>query len=162
MSDYRPISVLPALSKAIETIIRRQINAFLMDRGLPVRFSHSSQHLKIINDLLIATDERIVSLLVLLDFSKAFDSVNHYLLVRSVWLCRTSAIVVKVGRRMVLYQLFQDFCQNRVAKNQKSNFELAFTLRATACKICKSKILTIFYWAETRTKFYLVYIKSTN
>jgi hypothetical protein len=32
------------------------------------------------NDLLIPTDERLVSLLVLLDFFKAFDSVNHHLL----------------------------------------------------------------------------------
>jgi hypothetical protein len=38
MSDYRPISVLPAPSKEIETIMKRQINAFLMDKGL------SSQH----------------------------------------------------------------------------------------------------------------------
>jgi hypothetical protein len=30
--------------------------------------------------LLIATDKKLVSLLVLLDFSKAFDSVNHHLL----------------------------------------------------------------------------------
>jgi small basic protein len=29
--DYRPISVLPALSKAIEIIMKRQINVFLMD-----------------------------------------------------------------------------------------------------------------------------------
>jgi hypothetical protein len=34
MSDYRPISVLPTLSKAIETIIKRQINAFLVEKGL--------------------------------------------------------------------------------------------------------------------------------
>jgi hypothetical protein len=32
------------------------------------------------NDLLIVTDERLVSLLVLLDFYKAFNSVNHHLL----------------------------------------------------------------------------------
>jgi hypothetical protein len=35
---------------------------------------------KITNDFLIANNERLVSLLVLLDFSKAFDSVNHHLL----------------------------------------------------------------------------------
>jgi hypothetical protein len=62
---------------------------------LPVRFSYSSQHFNgsvenYINDLLIATDERLVSLLVLLDFSKAFDSVNH------VPSYRTSSVLQKV------------------------------------------------------------------
>jgi hypothetical protein len=33
MSDYRPISVFPALYKAIEIIMKRQINAFLIDKG---------------------------------------------------------------------------------------------------------------------------------
>jgi hypothetical protein len=34
MSNYRLINVLPALSKAIEIIMKRQINALLMDKGL--------------------------------------------------------------------------------------------------------------------------------
>jgi DhnA family fructose-bisphosphate aldolase class Ia len=34
ISDYTPISVLPALSKAIEIIMKHQINAFLMDKGI--------------------------------------------------------------------------------------------------------------------------------
>jgi hypothetical protein len=34
MSDYRPISLLPALSKAIEIIMKRQISAFLVEKGL--------------------------------------------------------------------------------------------------------------------------------
>jgi hypothetical protein len=86
MSYYRPISVLPAPSKAIEIIMKRQINAFLMDKSLlsdyqsGFRLHHSTSMalLKITNDLLIATDERSVSLLELLDFSKAFDRVNHH------------------------------------------------------------------------------------
>jgi hypothetical protein len=88
MSDYRPISVLPALSKAIEIIMKRQINAFLMDKGLlrdyqpgfRTHHSTSTALLKITNDLLIATDERLVSLLVLLNFCKVFGSVNHHFL----------------------------------------------------------------------------------
>jgi hypothetical protein len=36
--------------------------------------------IEITNDLLIANDERLVSLLVFLDVSKAFESVNHHLL----------------------------------------------------------------------------------
>jgi Reverse transcriptase (RNA-dependent DNA polymerase) len=88
MSDYRPISVLPALSKAIEFIMKRQINSHLANRGLLSNYqsgfreyhSTSTALLKITNDLLMATDKKLVSLLVLLDFSKAFDSVNHHLL----------------------------------------------------------------------------------
>jgi hypothetical protein len=68
-------------SKAIEIIMKRQINAFLMDKGLlgdyqsGFRSHHGTSRalLKITNDLLIATDEGLVSL----DFSRAFDSVNH-------------------------------------------------------------------------------------
>jgi hypothetical protein len=36
--------------------------------------------LKITNDLLLASEEKLISILVLLDFSKAFDSVDHQLL----------------------------------------------------------------------------------
>jgi hypothetical protein len=43
----------------------------------------------------------------------------------------------------------------------ESGHLIKFWLRATACKKCKTKIVTIFYWAETRTKFFLVYIKNT-
>jgi hypothetical protein len=86
MLDYRLISVLPSLSKAIEIIMKRQINALLMDRGFLNNYqsgfrthhSTSTALLKVTNDLLIATDKRLVSLLVLLDFSKAFDSVNDH------------------------------------------------------------------------------------
>jgi hypothetical protein len=81
-----PITILPSLSKAIEIITKRQINAFLMDRGFlndyqsgfHTHHSTSTALLEITNDLLIATDKRSVSLLVLLDFSKTFDSVNDH------------------------------------------------------------------------------------
>jgi hypothetical protein len=86
MSDYRPISVLPALSKAIEIIMKRQINAFSIDKGhlsdyqsgFRTHHSSSTALLEITNDLLIATDEILVSLLVLLDISNAFNSGNHH------------------------------------------------------------------------------------
>jgi hypothetical protein len=82
MSHYRHISVLAALSNAIEIIMKLQNNAFLKDGrllsyqqpGFRTHHSNSTALLKITNDLLIATDERLLSLLVLLDFPKAFDS----------------------------------------------------------------------------------------
>jgi hypothetical protein len=29
-------------------------------------------------------------------------------------------------------------------------------------EMCRTKIVTIFYWAETRAKFSLAYVKNTN
>jgi Reverse transcriptase (RNA-dependent DNA polymerase) len=84
MGDYRPISILPALSKALELIMRRQILDYVDRKGLLTRWqsgfrrgrSTTTALLKVTDDLLRASDERLLSILVLLDFSKAFDSVN--------------------------------------------------------------------------------------
>jgi hypothetical protein len=76
--------------------------------------------LKITNDLLIATNVRVVSLLELLDFSKSFDSVNHNILCSKFgssqfgFTTSTVSLIMSylsdrsqdVCRRMVLYQLF--------------------------------------------------------
>jgi Reverse transcriptase (RNA-dependent DNA polymerase) len=88
LADYRPISILPALSKALEFIVRKQITSYVERNGMisPYQSGFRSNHststalLKITNDLLIASEEKCVSVLLLLDFSKAFDSVDHQLL----------------------------------------------------------------------------------
>jgi hypothetical protein len=88
LSDYRPVSILPALSKAMEIIIRRQITGYVERNGMISQYqsgfranhSTSSTLLRITDDLLIASEEKYVSVLLLLDFSKAFDSVDHRLL----------------------------------------------------------------------------------
>jgi hypothetical protein len=48
--------------------------------GFRANHSTSSTLLRITNDLLIASEEKYVSVLPLLDFSNAFDSVDHWLL----------------------------------------------------------------------------------
>jgi hypothetical protein len=88
LSHYRPISILPALSKAMEVIVKRQINGYIKNNGLLCWFqsgfwsNHStcSALLKITNVLLMASEAERVSVMLLLDFSKSFDSVDHDLL----------------------------------------------------------------------------------
>jgi hypothetical protein len=80
-----PISILPVLSKAMEIIMRNQNTAHIERNGMMnklqsgLRSNHSTTTalLKITNDLLL---NKLISILVLLGFSKAFDSVDHQLL----------------------------------------------------------------------------------
>lgn len=86
--DLRPVSILPALSKVLEKIVDRQLRDFLSQNNLlPDRqsgfrpgFSSTSTLLDITDDILAATDKGNLSLAILLDFTKAFDTVNHEIL----------------------------------------------------------------------------------
>jgi Reverse transcriptase (RNA-dependent DNA polymerase) len=88
LKDYRPISILPALSKSLEKIMKDQIVAFCNERGLlnhyqsGFRQGHSTTTalLKITDDIAMDMDKNFMSILVLLDFSRAFDTVNFKLL----------------------------------------------------------------------------------
>ena len=101
LSDFRPISILSPLSKAFERLVKVQNTGFVSANGLLSEFqsgfrcAHSTQTavLKITNDIRSNIDRKMATLLILLDFSKAFDTVDHNLLchkLRSVFgLCRT-------------------------------------------------------------------------
>jgi hypothetical protein len=86
LSDYRPISILPALSKAIELLMRDRIVIFLnrhnflneFQSGFRPAHGTTTALLKISDDIQRARE--LVSILLLLDFRKAFDSVIHSLL----------------------------------------------------------------------------------
>lgn len=88
LKDYRPISLLPALSKSLEYLVREQIYLFVRDNQLlcptqsGFRKYHSTESalLKVSDDLRVAVDKGMVAALMLFDFSKAFDSINHKLL----------------------------------------------------------------------------------
>lgn len=87
-ADYRPISLLSVLSKAFERIIARQISAHLEANNLrdpyqsAFRPHHSTQSalIRIIDDARRGIDERKVTIIVLFDFSKAFDCIRFDLL----------------------------------------------------------------------------------
>ncbi|CAH2006178.1 unnamed protein product [Acanthoscelides obtectus] len=87
--DLRPISLLSALSKILEKIVYMQLNEYLLERSiLPLnqsgfRKGHSTTTAlaRVCDDVLTAADRQEATALVLLDFSKAFDILNHKLLV---------------------------------------------------------------------------------
>ena len=87
--NFRPISLLPVLGKILEKIIAKQLSKHLEENNTlsNIQYAYrpncSTEHalLNITESIYEAMDKSKVSLLVLLDLSKAFDSVNHkYLL----------------------------------------------------------------------------------
>ena len=85
LSNYRPISNLPYLGKVIERIAVQQLQTHLSDNHLhssmqsAYRPFHSVETalLKVHNDIITSLDEHNEVLLVLLDFSAAFDLIDH-------------------------------------------------------------------------------------
>ena len=87
-NNYRPISNLPFLSKLIEKSVQKQMTKHLDYHNLHAehqsgyRSNHSCETatLTIYNDLLCISDMKSKVILLLLDLSAAFDTVNHNLL----------------------------------------------------------------------------------
>jgi len=88
VSNYRPISNLSFISKLAERVVARRLTSHVVEFNLlPTRQSayrpyHSTETavLSVHNDLVYAIDNKRVSLLVLLDLSAAFDTVDNDIL----------------------------------------------------------------------------------
>lgn len=87
-SDFRPINLLCFLSKVLERLLYNQILSYATGKNILTKWQsgfragHSCETalLKVSNDIRFALDNNLVTTLVLLDFTKAFDSVNHSIL----------------------------------------------------------------------------------
>jgi Reverse transcriptase (RNA-dependent DNA polymerase) len=86
-NSYRPISNLSFISKLVERFVVKRFTSYVATANLfpsqqsAYRIHHSTQTavLTVHNDLVRATDRGHVSLLMLLDLSAAFDTVDHQL-----------------------------------------------------------------------------------
>lgn len=104
-NQYRPISLLPVLSKLCERIALNQLMPYLVENDrLSVHQScnkkwHSTEtSLIYISDrILTAIDQKKTSVVVLLDMSKAFDSVNHDILVKNYKICLPSGKLAELN-----------------------------------------------------------------
>lgn len=85
ITNLRPISILPALSKAFEKLLKQQMTCFIDANNLLSDFqagfrrgqSIKTAVLRVYDDLGNIVDKKGSGILLLLDFSKAFDTIPH-------------------------------------------------------------------------------------
>lgn len=89
LKDLRPISILPCISKILEKIIYNQLSDFLesnnilpnMQSGFRKKRGTTTALVDVVDEILGAQDAGQGTILVLLDYSRAFDTINVPLLI---------------------------------------------------------------------------------
>lgn len=92
LKDLRPISILPALSKVVEKIVCKQLTRYLesknilpsLQSGFRSGYGTATALAKVNDDILTARDVGEGTILILLDFTKAFDNINIELLLKKL------------------------------------------------------------------------------
>ena len=90
LKNFRPVSNLPFISKILEKVVLTQLQKHLSENDLleirqsAYRKNHSTETalLSVVDGLLRNADDRLVSVLALLDISAAFDTLDHPILLQ--------------------------------------------------------------------------------
>ena len=90
--NYRPISLLPVMSKLFEKVIFKQLYTFFQDNKLfyesqyGFRTGHSTElaALEIVDQIISEMDNGEVPINIFLDLSKAFDTLDHEILLHKL------------------------------------------------------------------------------
>uniref|UniRef100_A0A3Q3IMY9 Reverse transcriptase domain-containing protein n=1 Tax=Monopterus albus TaxID=43700 RepID=A0A3Q3IMY9_MONAL len=112
VNNYRPISKLCVLAKILEKIVSDQLKGFLESNYIlsPFQSGFRKQHstvtatLKFLNDVLQALDCKKHCVALFIDLSKAFDTVDHVLLINSL---------LRIGLSEGAIPWFRNYLSNR-------------------------------------------------
>ena len=125
LKNYRPISNLSFIGKLIERVVLKRLNSHLSQNNLNMPFQsaykkhHSTETLmiRIVNDLLITIDENKATVVMLLDLSAAFDTVDHNKLLH--------ILKSEIGVSGIALDWFKSFLCGRCQKVRVDGFESA-------------------------------------
>lgn len=103
LNHFRPISILPFLSKVLEAAAHKQVSKFIQYNNLLSQFqsgfrpghSTSTALLNVIEDIRWGMESTKVTVLVLIDFSNAFNVVDHDLLLATLTHLRISSSAIE-------------------------------------------------------------------
>ena len=138
ISNFRPVSVLPVFSKLLEKIVYNRLTSFINTNDILYKYqfgfrpNHSTNiaHITLIDRIMKLLDTGDVVLGVFLDFSKAFDTVNHDILLRKLY---------KYGVRGIPHQWFTSYLENR--KQYVSFNDVSSSYLSINCGVPQGSIL---------------------
>lgn len=138
IDNYRPVSVLPLFSKLLEKLMYNRVLAFINRNNLLYEYQfgfrqHHSTNMALItlvDKIAAAIDNSEILVGVFLDLKKAFDTVNHDLLLKKLF---------KYGIRGESYNWFKDYLTDR---KQFVSFNYVESCRLTIkCGVPQGSIL---------------------
>ena len=111
-NNYRPISLLPVISKVIEKIMYNQLSAYLENSKLlsgsqyGFRPKHSTEYAatEVVDRIIAHMDINNIPINIYLDLSKAFDTIDHSVLIDKLQFYGINGINLK---------LFHSYLENR-------------------------------------------------
>ena len=123
-NNYRPISLLPAISKILEKIIYDQLSCYLNDSKLlfdnqyVFRSMHSTEYaaLELIDRIITQMDNNELPINIYLDLSKAFDTIDH-----SIVINKLEYYGIKESHLRLLHSYLSNRKQYTEINNTKSN-----------------------------------------
>ena len=125
--NYRPVSNLCFIAKILEKLVLSQVSSYLNSHNhyntcqSAYRPGHSTETalLKVVNDLFLSHNKGNISVLALLDFSSAFDTIDHPILVHRLH--------TDFGFTDTVLQWFSSYLTDRTHYISLSNHCSAFT-----------------------------------
>ncbi|MBY0580860.1 MAG: reverse transcriptase family protein [Rickettsiales bacterium] len=138
LANYRPISILPFFSKILERIMHNRLYNYFTKHNLlnnnqyGFRKGHSTEHavIKLVKEILNGFENNQYTLGVFIDLSKAFDTVDHNIL-----LCKLKNYGVKNNN----YKWFCSYLKNR--KQCVSYDKTCTKLESISCGVPQGSIL---------------------
>ena len=123
LSNYRPISLLPSISKIIERVIHDQTNVFLSDEDILYKYqsgfrgNHSTNLcLSFLTDkVLKGFDEGLLTGMILIDLQKAFNTIDHEILLQKLKAIKFSESTIKWFKSYLSERIFLVNIENKLS-----------------------------------------------
>jgi hypothetical protein len=122
IDNFRPVSLLPVISKIVEKIVFNQLFKYFTENKLfyisqyGYRIAHSTETacLELVDRTTQLLDEKKLPLSVFIDLTKAFDTIDHEILIKKLQ---------HYGIKDLALSWFQNYLNNRMQYVQIENFK---------------------------------------